>query len=114
MGSLQLTHKELEGLTEELKEKSILSESLKIAARARKDGGGEQKRGLGKVAKSKRYQSGVQECLYESARVLNDPILAFAKLETSELSFNWSGVAWSWKNPKEIMGGSEEGTVFVV
>lgn len=94
--SLQLTQMELERVRGGWKEKNVLIESFREAAKTRNPGGGKQRKPR-KVTRCRRYEICGQECLYGFAQVLYDRVLDYAKWETSELCFAWESVTRSWK-----------------
>lgn len=70
--------------------------------------------GAGRVTEGQRYDICVQKCLQGFARVVYDSVEESAKLEASELCFDWASVSRIWKNQSEIVGKTEEGSAFVL
>lgn len=114
MQSLKLSQKEVERLVGKLKEQDILIDSLREAGKATKCRGRERDEEKGGVRKRRKYDIEVQERFYGFARFVYDRILDYAKLEASELCFDWESVARSWKNRSEEVGEVREGSAFVV
>lgn len=78
-----------------MKEKSVLTESSPEAAKESKRGKEGQGKGPGEITKLRWYEICVQECLYSCAQAMDDRALGYAKLEKSELCFNWESGAQS-------------------
>lgn len=61
-----------------------------------------------------RYETCVGEGFYGFVRAVYDQVLKYAKLEPSELYFDWESVVQSSKTQSEILGESAEGSMFAL
>lgn len=66
------------------------------------------------MTKHRKYEIFVQVCFNDSASVLNDWVLEFAKLETFELCFEKASAARSVKTQSETKYKSKERILFVL
>lgn len=89
-----------------MKERKVLVADLRKAAKARKRGGKGQRSAQGKVTTRLRYEICVQKCIYGCAWAVYDQVVQYAKLETSELCYDWKSVAQGRRNRIEIVGGN--------
>lgn len=81
MISLKLTQKELGRVREEMKKRDDLIESLLESAKMGTVGEQRNQRGPAKVTKRRRYEGGVQKCLFGFAGTVYDRVLEFAKFK---------------------------------
>lgn len=105
---LQLSQKELNRGREDSKEKNLLIESLRKAARTRRKGDESHERELGEMKERLRYGSCVPECVHGFTRDVYIGMLEYAKFETHELCFDSKSAARSWKNRSGAIGRSAE------
>lgn len=93
--SLQLMHRELERVKEELRKRYVFIKRTEEAAEAKECDGGGQGSALGEGKKRQRYEIYAQECFCSFARAVHEWLLKYANLETCELCFDRKSLAWS-------------------